>query len=76
MPISIEAPLSSEHALIALPVFVLLMKRVRHIITTMQVAIVIRVRYDTDADPREMLPVLITEGNTLLEDDQRICAPF
>ena len=44
MPISMEAPLSSEHARMALPVFVLLIKRVRQIMTMIHVTIVSSVR--------------------------------
>ncbi len=44
IPISCAAPLSSEQARMALPVLVRLMNRVRQIMTTMQVAMVRRVR--------------------------------
>ena len=51
IPINAAAPLSSEHALIARPVFVLLMNKVSTIMITIHVRIVIRVRYGTDSEP-------------------------
>ncbi len=45
IPINAEAPLSSLQARIALPVFVLLINKVNAIIITIQVKIVINVKY-------------------------------
>jgi hypothetical protein len=70
IPINVAAPLSSEHALIALPVFVLLIKRVNATMTTMHVTIVMIVRTETESGPRLIEPLPKTAGKTFVDEDQ------
>ena len=78
IPISVAAPLSSETASIAWPIFVLLMKEVSATITTTQVRMVIMVTAEIESAPPASFKVgrFTTEVNCLVLEPKISSARF
>ncbi|MPN19819.1 hypothetical protein SDC9_167191 [bioreactor metagenome] len=76
IPISLAAPASSETALIALPIFVLLTSSCNSTISTTEVKIVTTVTILTLRSPIATGSAFIIGGKALPEDEKKSCAKF